>query len=103
TITDDAVPNLAVAGVAFRREAVGDRERVTAIARLVNRSDEPAAGVQVALDLGGRTLESRAVDVAANNAATVEFAPFTVSQRNTRGTVRAADDALPADNAFHFV
>jgi hypothetical protein len=102
-ITDETTQNLAVTGVAFRREAVGDRERVTAIARVVNRSDAPVENVAVALELGGRALETKTATVPANNAAAVEFAPFTVSQRNTRGTVRAADDALPADNAFHFV
>jgi hypothetical protein len=102
-ITDETTANVAVTGVAFRRESVGDRERVTAIARLVNRSDRPAEGIVVALEMGGRTLESKTVSIPANNAAPVEFAPFTVSERNTRGSVRAADDALAADNAFHFV
>jgi hypothetical protein len=102
-ITDAEVSNVSVTGVAFRREQVGDRERVTAIARLANRAAAPATDVRVTLELGGRQLEEKTVTIPANNATPVEFAPITVSERNQRGTVRSSDDALLADNAFHFV
>jgi hypothetical protein len=36
-------------------------------------------------------------------AASVTFDPFTVSNRNMRGTIRVGDDALAADNTFNFV
>jgi Mg-chelatase subunit ChlD len=102
-ITDETVANVSVTGVAFRREDVGGRERVTPIARLANRSDAPAEDVRVTLELGGRQLEEKTVTIPANNAAPLEFAPFTLVERNQRGTIRAADDKLLADNAFHFV
>jgi hypothetical protein len=102
-ITDASAPNIAVTGVTFRRETVGDRERVTATARLTNKSADPSSGVPVTLELGGRELETKTVDIRANDAAAVDFAPFTLSERNQRGTIRTRSDALPADDAFHFV
>src|SRR5262249_55945761 len=33
----------------------------------------------------------------------VSFTQFTLTGPNTRGTVRAGSDPMPADNAFHFV
>src|SRR4029079_7364696 len=38
----------------------------------------------------------------AGAAATVSFDPFTINARNMRATVKIADDALNADNAFNF-
>ena len=40
---------------------------------------------------------------ARTRSASVTFAPFTLAEPNVRGTVRAGTDALPQDNAFHFV
>jgi len=95
--------DLAVGNVAFRREETNERERVTTTARVVNTGIDPVNGVAVALELNGRELETKRVDVAANDAATVVFSPFTLSEDNMRGAVRLAPDRLTADDAFHFV
>jgi hypothetical protein len=95
--------NVAVTGVEFQRQSLSGRERVVATARVVNRGDAPVGALPVALEVEGRRLEVRSVDVPASGAVTVEFAPFTLSARNTRGSVLAGDDPLPADNRFHFV
>src|SRR5690606_11317308 len=95
--------NLAVTGVEFGRESLSGRERVVATARLGNRGTRPASGVPVVLEIDGRPLETVAVDLPASGAATASFRPFTLPAANTRGTVRAGDDPLPADNRFHFV
>ncbi|MGH7507725.1 MAG: vWA domain-containing protein, partial [Longimicrobiales bacterium] len=102
-VGDAVTANLSVTSVTFRREYVGDRERVTATARLTNKAADPAADVPVALELAGRVLETKTADIRANDAVAVEFAPFTLAQRNQRGTVRTGGDALAADDAFHFV
>jgi hypothetical protein len=58
---------------------------------------------RASLEVDGRTLESRPVTAAADGSATVAFAPLILSGgRTARGTVRLEEDALPADDAFHF-
>jgi hypothetical protein len=102
-ISDTDTRNVAVAGVTFRREPQGGRERVTATARLVNRSGDAVRGIPVALDIDGREIQSTNVNVAANDAAGVTFQPFTLGAAEMRGTVRIGGDALSADDRFHFV
>src|SRR5690606_34669558 len=41
--------------------------------------------------------------VPANGTSLVELQPVTLENRALRATVRAAEDALPADNAVHFM
>lgn len=105
----EAAPNAAVAGVTLRRDRAGDRDRLTAQARVVSTAScagtacGAARPVAVTLALGGRAVETKSVSVAANGAATVDFAPVSVPSGSTRGTVSLAADALPADDAHHFV
>lgn len=101
-IGEEQTANVSVTGVTFRREYVGGRERVTATARLTNKGGEGVGRLPVTLELNGREIQTQAASIAADDAGTVTFAPFTLSERNTRGTVRAAADGLPKDNAFHF-
>ena len=102
-IVDTATANIAITGVTFRREPTGDRERVTATARLTNRGGPAVRGMPLALDLDGREVQTLNVDVGENDAAAVTFQPFTLGDRELRGTVRAAGDRLAVDDRFHFV
>lgn len=101
-LADPKTSNIAVTSVDFRRDFAEDRERVAITARLVNRSAEARTGHSVRLELDGRPVETKQVDIAPNAAATVDFAPAPLPPGTTRGVVRAADDALPRDNAFYF-
>jgi hypothetical protein len=94
--------NIAVTAVDFRRDYAEDRERVAITARLVNRSAEARPRQSVSLELNGRAVETKQVDLAPNAAATVDFAPAPLPSGTTRGVVRSADDALVRDNAFFF-
>src|SRR5688572_29913603 len=94
--------NIAVTAVDFRRDYAEDRERVAITARLVNRSAEARPRQSVSLELNGRRVETKQVDLAPNAAATVDFAPAPLPSGTTRGVVRSADDALVRDNAFFF-
>jgi hypothetical protein len=94
-------PNVAVAGVELRRSVAAGRERVGVTARLAGSADGP---VPVTLELDGRAVETRSATLEPSGAATVEFAALTLPETGTvRGVVRTPDDALAADNAFHFV
>ena len=101
-LADPKTSNIAVTSVDFRRDYAEDRERVAITARLVNRSAEAKTAYPVALELNGRAIETKQVNLAPNAAATVDFAAAPLPSGVTRGVVRAADDALPRDNAFFF-
>lgn len=96
-------PNIAVTSVSLARSTFSDQERMAVTAAVVNRSDNPAPGSTLTLEVNGRGIQTEHVDLAADGTQSVEFAPFTITSRNMRGTVRVAADALPADNAFNFV
>ncbi len=95
--------NLAVVSAAFARASFSDQERVTLTAAVVNRSPAPRADVPVTLKLNGLEIETKRVNLAANQPATVVFTPFTLADANARGTISAGTDPLPADNTFQFV
>lgn len=96
--------NVAVAGVELAREVRDGRDVVTVLARVRNRGDAPVSARPLALELNGRTLQTRPVDLAANGTATVRFDAEPLPPGEARGIVRLAeDDALRADDRFHFV
>jgi hypothetical protein len=103
SVGDVEVPNLAVAPVVVRRGRFEGQERVTITGGVTNRGTAPATGVTLTLEIDGRPAETATVDVAAQAAASHVFAPVTVTPAGLRGVVRLGDDALAADNAFHFV
>ena len=104
SVSDGKMANVAVAGVEFKREVVDGRDRVTPTARLTNTGDQPASGVGVSIEINGRVLETKPATVPAKSAGAVTFAPiFLSASDDSRGTIKAGSDALPADNAFHFV
>lgn len=101
-LADSTTSNIAVTGVDFRRDYAEDRERVAITARLVNRSAEARVRHSITLELNGRTVETKQVDLAPNAATTVDFAAAPLPAGTTRGVVRSGADALPRDNAFFF-
>jgi hypothetical protein len=101
-LAEPVTSNIAVTAVEFRRDYAEDRERVAITARLVNRSADAKTSYPVSLDLNGRVVETKQVNLPANAAATVDFTAAPLPAGTTRGVVRAADDALPRDNAFYF-
>ena len=103
SVGDVEAPNLSVAPVAVRRGRFEGQERVTVTGGVTNRGATPATGVTLTLEIDGRAAETARMDVAAQAAASHVFAPVTITPAGLRGVVRIADDALAADNAFHFV
>ncbi len=97
------VANAGVATVQLAREVVAGRERITPTVRLVRTGGEGPEERKVMLDVEGREIQSRTVTLPADGSATVTFPPFTLTEPNTRGTVRLEPDLLPRDDARHFV
>ncbi len=97
------VSNIAVPSVTLARASFSGQERITVTAGVTNRGAAPVTSLPVTLDIDGHTIETRAVTIASNASASVAFTQFTLADPNVKGTVRAGSDALPRDNAFHFV
>ncbi|NOT43293.1 MAG: VWA domain-containing protein [Acidobacteria bacterium] len=96
-------PNLTATSVSLSRSTFSDQERVAVTASFVNRGTEPVPPRAVTLEVDGRVIGTAQVEADEAGAPSVTFDPFTVTGRTMRGTVRLADDALAADNVFHFV
>ena len=96
-------PNVSVTAVSLARSMFSNQERVAVTAAVVNRSTRAASGGTLTLEVGGRGIQSKTLDVDGDGTASVTFDPFTVTARNMRGTVRIGSDGLAADNAFHFI
>jgi hypothetical protein len=103
SITGGDAPNVAVTGASLARSTFSSQERIAVTAVAVNRSMRSLKGGQLALEFGGRAIQSKPLDVEANSSTSVTFDPVTVAGTFMRGSVRASDDALATDNAFHFV
>ncbi|MDR1989454.1 MAG: BatA domain-containing protein [Acidobacteriaceae bacterium] len=95
--------NVAVPSVSFSRASFSNQERITVTAGIANKSSAPATGVSVTLDISGHIIETKRVDIAPNAAASVVFAPFTLSEPSVHGIVRTGNDGLAADNSFDFI
>jgi hypothetical protein len=97
------VTNVAVTPATVQREMFQGQDRAIVTGGVLNRSAAPVNGANVSLEIDGRVVQSIPVSMAAHGAATATFAPVTITADNTRAAVRISDDALAADNAFHFV
>ena len=102
-VSESETSNVAVVSVSFERGQFSGRERVTATARLINRSASAVDELDVTLELEGAELETTTTRLEPNGTATVTFSPFTLTESYTRGVVRTTPDRLPQDDRFHFV
>ncbi|MEJ7811887.1 MAG: BatA and WFA domain-containing protein [Gemmatimonadaceae bacterium] len=99
---EGATSNISATSMDLHRDYPAGREHVTATVRLTNKGAAPVSGLPVAIEVNGRTLQTKPVTLAANSSATVAFAPFPLGDGLSRGTVHAGQDVLPHDNLFHF-
>ena len=94
--------NIAVTSVRFQRTTFESEERVMVTAAVSNRSTNPVKAAPVKLEVDGRLVDTRPISIDANSSGTVTFPQLTVAAP-MRASVRAGEDPMPADNAFHFV
>jgi hypothetical protein len=103
SVAGQKLANVSVPSVTFARAPFSGQERITVTAGVGNRGDAMVTGVPVTLEIGGHQLESQTISIGANASTSVAFAPFPLTEPSVHGIVKAGTDALPADNAFHFV
>jgi hypothetical protein len=89
--------NLAVASLDVKRTMEAGRERVTPVAKVINRGTAASPNIRLALELDGRPEQTRQFNVPAGGAATVEFTSLPITTP-IRAVVRLPDDAVAADN-----
>ncbi|HZI78115.1 MAG TPA: BatA domain-containing protein [Vicinamibacterales bacterium] len=96
-------PNLSVTAVSLQRSRFANQERVTVTAGITNRSETAVTNQPVTLEAGGLQVAAKTFNVEGGASTSVSFDAVTIAGRNYKGTVRLGEDALVADNAFHFV
>jgi hypothetical protein len=102
-ITDPETRNLSVAPAAVTRSRFENQERAAITSGITNRGSQQADRVALSLEIDGRVVETATLSVAPQASASASFAPVTLTPSGMRAVVRVADDALDADNAFHFL
>jgi hypothetical protein len=95
--------NLAATPVTVQREQAGGQDRVVVTAGVLNRGDQAASDVSLALELDGHVAETARVSVQPHGSASVTLPPVVLTSPFTRGVVRIGEDDLARDNAFYFV
>ena len=96
---DDAA-NVALAEAALR--AAGDG-RVRLVARLANMGAAPAEALPVSLEIAGRTVATRPVDVPPRGTGTVVFEDLALPEGRSRARLSIPGDGLVIDDVFRFV
>ena len=95
--------NRGITDVTLQRVYEGGRERVAIAARVARQGPGSGQPVPVTLELGGRVLDTKVLDLRDETAATVRFDPVAFPEGAQRALVRLEPDALPQDDAFRFV
>lgn len=102
-VREEIGENVQVTDVALARQSESGRERVTPTVRVARQGGRGPAEVGLSLEVDGQEIQTRTVRLDSDGAASVVFAPFTLSLPHTRGTVRVPADDVEADDARHFV
>ncbi len=100
SVADGESANVAVANVQLSGTE-DDRHRF--LARVVNLGDEPVSGLSVSLELGGRDVATRTVDLEARGAGTAVFDDVPIPDGEPRGRVKISADGLQTDDELRFV
>jgi hypothetical protein len=100
TLADDRDGNLAVADARF---SGGEGDRFRVVARIANMGDEAVSGLPVSLELSGRAVATRPVDIGPRGAATVTFENVPLPEGQSRGRLSIPGDDLEIDDQLRFM
>lgn len=102
-VAEGRAENVAVTGITTRRAAAMNGLQRVAVSARVTRTGGTGTPrtVPITLDINDRAIQTRDVTLDSSGAATVAFDPAPLPDATSRAVVRAATDALPADDAFH--
>lgn len=94
--------NLGITGAVLSRSPDGGGH-VTTSAQIANVAADSAPDIPVRLEIDGDVVQTRSVTVPPRGAAPVTFTPIALPDRPVRGRLLLPGDALPTDDAFHFL
>ena len=97
-----AVSDRSVRSVDVRVERRAGTPQVLVSARIAS-TGAAQAGVRVRLEVGGRVLEERSVDLPRDGGASVSFKAIPVTPDPVPARVLLDPDAIPGDDAYHFL
>lgn len=100
--TGEAVVDRSVRAVELRRDAEAPGERVVVSARIINIG-AAVKGAVARLEVNGRVVDTRTVDLPQDGGASVTFAGAPVPQDGVPARVVMDPDALASDDVFHFM
>jgi hypothetical protein len=103
SVASPSTGNISVPSVSFGRASFSGQERITVTAGVTNTGASPVNQLPVALEIDGRSMESKPATIAPGASASVVFQQFTLAEPAVRGAIKAGSDDFAADNAFHFV
>ena len=95
-----AAANVALAEAALRTT---DGGRVRLVARLANMGEASVDALPVSLDIGGRTVATRPVDMPPRGTGTIVFEDLALPEGRSRARLTIPGDGLAIDDAFRFV
>ncbi|MDH3734941.1 MAG: BatA domain-containing protein [Gemmatimonadota bacterium] len=100
SLAGDGDANLVVADARF---SGGEGGRFRIVARVANMGDEPVQDLPVSLELSGRAVATRPLDIGPRGAATVSFDDVPLPEGQIRGRVSIPGDALALDDELRFM
>ncbi len=102
-LSSESTSNTIVTGVELQRAESDDLERTVVSARVANTGSDTVRGQEIVLEVDGRRIDAKRLDIPPKGAASATFAAVPVPAAGARATVRTTGDSLAADNAFHLV
>ncbi|MEP7000850.1 MAG: BatA domain-containing protein [bacterium] len=101
-VVPKSAANTSVVSVDIHRIAEPLRTMLSVETRIVSREAKAPRTAQVALTLNGRLTGTRSVNIPASGDVRVVFDPVLLPAGRVRGSIALANDALAADDTFHF-
>lgn len=102
SVAPDDRANVSVTGVDVRRVADSDRTRLAVQARVMARSLSEPRTLQAHLQIDGRPSGDQSITVPVDGERVVAFEDVPLPSGRVRGLITLDNDALAADDTFHF-
>lgn len=101
-VGDDGIGSLIVSDVTLEHSFFEGRQRVHPQVRIIRSGAEAPSQARVALEMDGREVESRTVELPTEGAVAVAFEPITLPDAGVRGAVRLEPQGAAAEEPFRF-
>ncbi len=98
----DETGTMIVSEVTLEHSFFEGRQRVHPQARVIRSGDDAPTRATLVLEMDGREIESRAVELPTEGAVAVAFEPVTLPEEGVRGAFRLVPDEAPPEEPFRF-